>query len=86
MDDGAKNAAWLHEQIRLEFLEDSCNFLELCDLVLLPATPCCHLSSMFCVTVSPNPYFLMAAAVPEYGAEGAVCCAYGATVPCIPAC
>jgi len=67
-------------------VKGSCNFLELCDLVLLPATPCCHLSSMFCMTVSPMPYFLMAAAMPEYSTMSPVCCACGATVPYIPAC
>jgi len=55
-------------------------------LFLSTAIPCyCHLNSTFCVTVSPMPHFLMAAVIPEYSAMGAVCCAGGATVPCIPA-
>ena len=60
-------------------------------LFFLHATPCCHRSSTLCVTVSPMPHFLMAAAMPEYSTVGAVFCACGGaglctTVPCIPAC
>jgi len=39
VEDGAKSAAWLHEQIRLEFLEGSYNFLELCDPVFVDCNP-----------------------------------------------